>query len=132
MLPKSGDYVVVTKSMKDVMLLYEFGIPAIAPISENCYLTDAQHKKLIKKFKHVILFYDSDSCGISCANRIRKSHPELYTCWIPRKYGAKDISDFYAKYGKEKTLEIIKYAKEEINREYERRCGKEKKESATE
>ena len=80
LLPKEGDYVVVTKSLKDCAVLYEFGIPAIAPISENCYLTDAQHKKLIKKFKHVILFYDSDSCGISCANRIRKSHPELYTC----------------------------------------------------
>jgi hypothetical protein len=27
---------------------------------------------------------------------------------IPRKYGAKDISDFYQKYGKNKTIEGIK------------------------
>ena len=129
LLPKDGDYVVVTKSLKDCAVLHEFDIPAIAPISENCYLTEAQHSKLVKRFKHVILFYDNDIAGVHNLNKFRKMHPELYPCWIPRKYDAKDISDFYAKYGKEKTLEIIEHAKEEINREYERRYGKEKKES---
>ena len=128
MLPKSGDYVVVTKSMKDVMVFYELGIPAIAPISENCYLTDAQHNKLVKRFKHVVLVYDNDRAGKTNAIKFYRQHPELYVCWLP-KSTAKDISDFYAKFGKEKTLEIIEHAKEEINREYERRYGKEKKES---
>ena len=36
---------------------------------------------------------------------------------IPRKYGAKDISDFYQKYGKSKTIagikEYINYLKNE-------------------
>lgn len=80
MLPKSGEYVVVTKSLKDVMVLYEFGIPAIAPISENCYLTDTQHHKLVSRFKKVIIFYDFDYAGITNSNKFRKQHPELYTC----------------------------------------------------
>ena len=41
-------------------------------------------------------------------NKIRKQHRDLLVCMIPRKYEAKDISDFYQKYGKSKTIEIIK------------------------
>ena len=128
-IPKQGEYIVVTKSMKDVMVLHEFGIPAIAPISENCYLTDAQHAKLVKRFNKVIVFYDNDNAGIVNMQKFRKQHPELYTCWIPRKYEAKDISDYYAKYGKEKTQELINYAEEKINKEYERRNRKETEKS---
>lgn len=46
MLPKSGEFVVVTKSLKDVMALYEFGIPAIAPNSENLF-----NRSNMKNFK---------------------------------------------------------------------------------
>ena len=35
--------------------------------------------------------------------RIKKLYPELKFFWIPRKYGAKDISDFIKKYGLEET-----------------------------
>lgn len=80
MLPKSGDAIVITKSLKDIMVLYEFGIPAIAPISENCYLTDAQHNKLVNRFNKVILFYDNDKAGIHNLNKFRKEHSELYPC----------------------------------------------------
>ena len=41
MIPKSGEFLVITKSMKDVMLCYELGIPAIAPNSENLFITDS-------------------------------------------------------------------------------------------
>lgn len=80
MLPESGDYVVITKSLKDVMVLYEFGIPAIAPISENCYLTEAQHAKLVRRFKHVVLLYDNDRAGKYNAIKFYRKHPELYVC----------------------------------------------------
>ena len=56
MLPKSGgDYVVITKSLKDVMLLYEFNIPAIAPNSETLFISDKQLEKLKSKFKNIIV-----------------------------------------------------------------------------
>ena len=42
-------------------------------------------------------------------NRIRKQF-NIDCVWIPRKYKAKDISDFYLKYGREKTLELVNEA----------------------
>ncbi len=42
MIPKNGEFIVITKSLKDCMVLYELGVPAVAPISENCFVTDAQ------------------------------------------------------------------------------------------
>lgn len=64
---KGGNYVVVTKSMKDVMVLYEYGIPAIAPCSENLFITDSQYERLKKKYKRVILLYDNDEPGLHAA-----------------------------------------------------------------
>ena len=111
-LPKQGgDYLVITKSLKDVMVLYELGIPAIAPCSEHMFMTDKQYEKLCTKFTHVLCCYDNDLPGIQGLNKIHKSHPELKVCFIPRKYNAKDISDFYKLYGKDKTLELINWAK---------------------
>ena len=112
-LPKNGgEYLVITKSLKDVMCLYELGISAIAPCSEHMFMTDKQYEKLCSKFTNIICCYDNDLAGIQGLNKIHKSHPELKVCFIPRKYNAKDISDFYKLYGRDKTLELINQAKE--------------------
>lgn len=109
---KGGELLCITKSLKDTMLLYELGIPAIAPNSENIFLSDEQLEKLKTKFSKIFVFYDSDLPGISAMAKIAKQHPELYYLFIPRKYGAKDISDFYKKYGKDKTVQLINETKE--------------------
>lgn len=115
-LPKDGgDYVVITKSLKDCMCLYELGIPAVAPISENIFITDAQYKKLQEKFKHIILFYDNDIAGIGNMNKIRKEYPDVHVVYIPRRYQVKDISDFRKKYGKRKTADLINECKQAID-----------------
>lgn len=68
MLPKQGgDLLVITKSLKDVMCLYEYGITAIAPCSENEFLTDTQYQKVKSKFKHITLLWDNDYAGVSNA-----------------------------------------------------------------
>ena len=67
MLPKTGDYVVVGKALKDVMTLYEYGIPAVAPCSENEFLSDVQYNKLKSRFKHILLLYDNDKPGLHAA-----------------------------------------------------------------
>lgn len=113
MLPKDGgENLVITKSLKDCMLLYELGIPAIAPCSENLFVSQKQYDKLKSKFKNIFLFYDNDQAGISNMNKIRKQFPDLIVTFIPRKLEAKDISDFYFKYGKKRTIELINMAKE--------------------
>ena len=106
---QKGDLLVVTKSMKDVMCLYSLGITAIAPNSENLFLTESQFEKLSKRFKKIVVFYDNDLPGIHNMNQIRKKF-NIDCIFIPRSYGAKDISDFHAKYGREKTLNLIERA----------------------
>ena len=112
-LPKEGELLVITKSMKDVMCLYSLGITAIAPNSENLFLTDSQFSKLKNRFKRIIVFYDNDLPGIHNMNKIRKEY-NVECVWIPRHYGAKDISDFYKMYGCEKTKELISLCLEKL------------------
>ena len=50
-------------------------------------------------------------------NKIRKQYRDLIVCMIPRKYEAKDISDFYQKYGRSKTISLIKESINYIKRE---------------
>lgn len=105
-LPKTGDLLVITKSLKDVMCLYEFGINAIAPNSETTFVTDSQLKKLRKRFKNIIIFYDNDLAGINHMNKFRKLNNLDYT-YIPKDYKVKDISDFHLKYGETSTKMLI-------------------------
>ena len=107
-LPKKGKVVVITKSMKDVLCLYSLGISAIAPNSETQKVGDKILDNLKQRFNIIVYLYDNDLPGIKNMNKIKKEHPELYYCWIPRGYKAKDISDFYREYGKDKTQQFIK------------------------
>lgn len=114
-LTKSGKLLVITKAMKDVMCLHSCGITAIAPCSENLFISDSVLEDLKKRFKYIVVFYDNDIPGISNIRKIRNCHPELNFFFIPRKYEAKDSSDFYAKYGRKKTLETIKHYVQQLN-----------------
>lgn len=93
------------------MTLYEFGLTAIAPNSENLFVTPSQYEKLKTKFKNILIVYDNDLAGIHGLNKIRKEFSGVKVAFIPRKYGAKDISDFFKKYGKEETQKLINTAK---------------------
>lgn len=107
-LAKKGKLLIITKSMKDTMTLYSLGISAIAPNSETQFIADKMLEDLKTRFKYIVVMYDNDIAGISNMRKIKKEHPELVYFWIPRKYEAKDISDFYHKYSREKTIEFIK------------------------
>jgi 5S rRNA maturation endonuclease (ribonuclease M5) len=107
-LPEKGKLLVITKSMKDSMLLSSLGIPAVAPNSETQFVSEKMLNEFRERFKNIVLLYDSDKTGVKFMNKIRKQHHDLIICMIPRKYEAKDISDFYQKYGKNKTIEGIK------------------------
>lgn len=108
-LPKSGDLLVVTKSLKDVMCLDGFGISAIAPNSETLFMSEEQYEDLQRRFKKIIVFYDNDKAGMVGMQKIRKKFG-CQCIMIPKSYGVKDISDFYKKYGRDKTLQLINEA----------------------
>lgn len=113
MLPKKGDLVIVTKSMKDVLTLRSHGFNAIAPQSENSYPTKDQMEALAKRFTHVLIFLDNDRAGLKAMSSLRKMYRTLFFA-IPHSYKVKDISDFHKKYGQTKTLQFLENLKNMI------------------
>ena len=107
-LPKSGKLLVITKSMKDLMVFYSLGIPAIAPNSENVFISEKILNELKQRFKHIALLFDNDLTGVRFTNKVRKQYPELIVSLIPRHSGAKDLSDYYKLFGKNETVKLIK------------------------
>jgi DNA primase len=107
-LPKEGKLLVITKSMKDTMTYYSLGITAIAPNSETLFLERKVLDDLKSRFKYIVVHYDNDRAGKYNLAKIRHSYPELNYFFIPNTFEAKDISDFYKKYGREKTIEFLK------------------------
>lgn len=111
-IPQTGDLLVITKSMKDCLLFHELGIPAIAPCSEVLFVSNQQLSRLKARFNKIVVCYDTDLTGIRFMKKLRSKHPELEYFFIPRKYEAKDPSDFYKKYGPEVTKSYIEQLKE--------------------
>lgn len=107
-LPKKGKLLVITKSMKDSMCLYSCGITACAPNSENLFIPDKVLGDLKNRFENIVVLYDNDRPGLYNMAKIRKEHPELTYVFIPKRYGSKDISDFYKDHGRKETLNLIK------------------------
>jgi hypothetical protein len=104
--------VVITKSMKDVMVLHEFGVTAFAPQSETVYPDDDWIAELLAKAPHVVSLYDFDRAGVTMANYMRKRfgiRPFFLTDgrFGSIDYGAKDISDLVQLKGKDRVKELI-------------------------
>ena len=110
-LPDTGELLVITKSLKDCMLMHELGIPAIAPCSELLFVSDTQLERIKSRFNKIVCLYDNDLPGVTNLRKIRKAHPELDYFIIPRKYKAKDASDFCKLYGIERTKECAEQLK---------------------
>lgn len=129
-LPDRHDICVVTSSLKDVMSLYELGIPAIALQSEMQMPDKALVHELQERFGVIALFYDNDfdnvnNPGQTMANKIIREFPNFVNIVLPEQYGVKDLSDYIAKY--QSTSVINALVLEVLIREIEK-----KKEKATE
>lgn len=91
-LPKSGDILIITKSMKDVMCLYEMGIPAISPSSESTFIPEKALNQLKKRFKRIIILFDRDVAGVRYLRKMSLK-TGLEGMLVHKKFGAKDVSD---------------------------------------
>lgn len=103
-LPKKGDICIITKSLKDVMCLYEMGIPAISPSSESTWIPESVLTDLKKRFKKIIIIFDRDQAGFKNVRKIIKKYKDLDFLFINKKFKSKDISDAI----KNNSYEIIK------------------------
>ncbi|MFW5890995.1 MAG: hypothetical protein ACOCUI_02150 [bacterium] len=110
-LPEKGDVVVITKSLKDVMVLSRFKILSVAPHSEVSVVPSEVIYELKKKFKKVIVLYDNDITGKQSSELLSDIF-DLNNAMIPSHYlelyGIKDISDFIKEFGIMKTKELLK------------------------
>ena len=105
-LPKTGDLLVITKSMKDLMAMYEFGISAVSPNSETLFVDDKKLEEFKQRFKHILVIYDNDKPGLHNMWLIRKQYPELNYYFMPW-YLAKDFTDSIKLVGKENMKEYV-------------------------
>lgn len=106
-LPEKTDLIIITKSLKDVMVLHELGFNAVAPQGEGMWMLDGQFDYLHAiSNSNLILFYDNDKPGLDAANKQSAKH-NLPFFTIPEEYQCKDISDFVVKYGKEEAKLLI-------------------------
>lgn len=105
-LPKKGDILIITKSLKDVMCLYEMGIPAISPSSESTWIPDTTLEALKKRFKRILVCFDRDSSGVRNLRKICKK-TGLEGFLLHKNLKAKDISDSIKINGFEKTKDFI-------------------------
>jgi hypothetical protein len=102
MLPKTGDYLFITSSLKDCGGFCNLGYNAIAPNSESSFFPESFVEKIKGRFKYIFIWFDNDygrkeNPGIKSAKHFSEKFGIDYV-YNPDNT-AKDPSDFIKKYG---------------------------------
>lgn len=109
-LQPTGEFCLVTKSLKDVMGLDEFQIPAVAPASEVIGLNPLIIEILRSRFTNLYSLMDNDWVGRRAAIRLKQQYgipPIIFPVGEP-----KDFTDNYKKYGSLYMLDVIQDLKQ--------------------
>ena len=102
---KDNEPIVITKALKDVMVLDKLGYNAIAPQSETSDLS-CKAKEVIKGHKIYVLF-DNDETGLKRGKELAEEYGAT-AIFIPEEYNSKDISDLVRDHGIETAKEFLK------------------------
>lgn len=92
---------IITKSLKDVMVLKELGYEAVSPKGENIPIPNKFIVHFKSKYKTIKVLFDNDM-----KHGGDKLPFELI--YVPLESKCKDISDYIKMYGKEKTVALLK------------------------
>lgn len=104
-LPKSGELLVITKSLKDVMSLHDVvGVPAIGLQSESVMMKDSVMDEYKSRFKKVVCLFDNDDAGMKLAKEFSKRYNVPSFIVLPLG-GSKDFSDLVKNTTKEFSVE---------------------------
>jgi|TARA_B110000967_G_C18854889_1_gene546642 hypothetical protein len=90
-LPSTGELLIITKSLKDVITLYQLGYSATAPHGETFPIEEEMMDELRSRFTKVVLLYDNDKAGKKAAALLSSLH-SIECIFMPE--GTKDASDF--------------------------------------
>lgn len=97
-LPETHRVLIITKSLKDVMVLSTLGIPAVAVQGETQGVKPSIYKALQERFENIYVLFDFDLGGIIGTKMFKKINPECKYFFIQdlktRRDGNKDISDY--------------------------------------
>lgn len=119
-LPATGDYLVITKSNKDVMSLYGFDVPAIAPTSETVLIEEKRFIELQSRFLIIFTLFDRDRTGMTLSQQMRKKYNTIPLLFesnnkvFRMKEEPKDFTDHYKRYGSRYMLDLIEEIKQTI------------------
>lgn len=95
-----SDTLIITKSMKDVMLLDQLGYEAVSPRGENILVPRPYMQHFRKHYKKIYILFDNDM------KHKGDEYPEPKV-YVPLTSGQKDISDFRKAYGEKNTKELL-------------------------
>lgn len=106
-LPKTGDVLIITKSLKDVMSIHDcVDLPAIGLQSESILMKQSVMDEYQSRFKKVYCLFDNDAAG-------EKLAAEFYTkfniphFFMPKLPNVTDFSDLVREVGKKEAEEIF-------------------------
>lgn len=105
-LPGSGELLIITKSLKDVMSLHDVAnIPAIGVQCETSFIKPSVMEEYKRRFDRVVVLFDNDATGIEFAKKYSEKYntphiilPNLHT---------KDFSDLVARVGKQEAIKQL-------------------------
>jgi len=115
-LPASGEILVITKSMKDVLCLRKLGITAIAPMSESQVISLEVMTELKTRFKLIFTLFDFDRAGIRLTRKYEKAYNTTsllfgkayrHGTFVQGSGGIKDFADYLELYRLEPTKQLV-------------------------
>lgn len=103
-LSLTGDLLIITKSLKDVLIYRLLGIDAISLQGEANILSPIMAEQLSKRFKTILVNLDEDKIGIESSNKMY----ELYSFKYYFIEDHKDISDYIEFHTIQQTKDMLK------------------------
>lgn len=98
-LPPKGDTLFLTGGEKDVLTLAAHGFHAICFNSETSVIPTKIIRKLVYRFKHIVLLYDMDKTGLESSEKHRQQLTEYgvkrLVLPLTGEKTDKDVSDFF-------------------------------------
>ena len=108
-LDLKGDFLIDTKSLKDVICMRKFDINAVAPMTETIMLSEKAYNHLIQRFNQIFVLKDRDRTGKMISIKMKKTYNT--TILMFNKDEEKDFSDNLKKYGINYMQDYIDYTK---------------------
>jgi len=106
-LPETGDLLIITKSLKDVMSIHDcMNISSIGLQSESVMMKHTVMQEYRRRFNRVICLFDNDEAGRKLSEEFTKEYG-IYHFFVPNLSNVTDFSDLVKQQGKDEAVKIM-------------------------